>query len=201
MRCEKFGCKRNWSWLGFGLAEFGGFAFFSLVPRLVNKWSYGCCAIFVGNCHKCIKNEVSKVWLQKELILMGFGLTKFAGLAFFALVAKLVNMWSYGFCAIVVGNCHKCIKNEVWKVWLQKNWSWLGFGLVKFDGLGFCALVAKLVNKWSDGFSAILMGICHKCIKNEVWKVWLQKELILVGFWLFQFRWIGFFCFGNKIGE
>jgi len=46
----------------------------------------------VGNCHKCIKNEVGKVWLQKELIsLLGFGLVKFGGLAFFAFVAKMVN--------------------------------------------------------------------------------------------------------------
>jgi len=29
----------------------------------------------------------------------------------------------------------------------------------------------------------------------------LQKELILVGFWLSQVRWIGFFCLGSKIGE
>ena len=127
MRCEKFGCKRNWSWLGFGLAKFGG-------------------------------------------------------LGFFALVGKWVNKWSYGFCAFLKGNCHKCIKNEVWKVWLQKNWSWLGFGLGMFYGLGFFALVAQLVNKWSYGFCAILMGNCHKCIKNEVWKVWLQKELISVSY-------------------
>ena len=37
MRCEKFGCKRNWSWFGFGLAKFGGLAFFALVEKLVNK--------------------------------------------------------------------------------------------------------------------------------------------------------------------
>jgi len=36
-RCEKFGCKRNRSWLGFGLAKFGGFAFLALVAKLVNK--------------------------------------------------------------------------------------------------------------------------------------------------------------------
>jgi len=29
----------------------------------------------------------------------------------------------------------------------------------------------------------------------------LEKELILVGFWLSQVRWIGFFCLGSKIGE
>ena len=83
----------------------------------------------------------------------------------------------------------------------KKNWSWLGFGLAKFCGLGFFALVPQLVNKWSYGFCAILMGNCHKCIKNEVWKVWLQKELILVGVWSSQVRQIRFFCLGRKIGE
>ena len=146
MRCEKFGYKRNWSWLGFGSAKFGG-------------------------------------------------------LPFFALVAKLVNKWSYGFCAILVGNCHKCIKNEVWKFGCKRNWSWLGFGLPKFGGLAIFALVAKLVNKWSYAFCGILVGNCYICIKNEVWKVWLRKELILVGFWLSQVRWIGYFCLGSKIGE
>jgi len=37
MRCEKFGCKMNLSWLGFGFAKFGGLAFFPLVAKLVNK--------------------------------------------------------------------------------------------------------------------------------------------------------------------
>ena len=146
MRCEKFCCKRNWSWLGFGLAKFGG-------------------------------------------------------LAFFALVAKLVNKWSYGFCATLVGNCHKCIKNEVEKFGCKRNWSCLGFGLAKIGGLAFFALEAKLLNKWSYGFCAILVGNCDKSIKNEVWKVWLQKELILVGFWLSQVRWNGSFCLCSKIGE
>ena len=58
MRCEKFGCKMNLSWLSFGLAKFGGLSFFVLVAKLVNKRSYGFCASLVGNCHKCIKNEV-----------------------------------------------------------------------------------------------------------------------------------------------
>jgi len=48
---------------------------------------------------------------------LGFGWAKFGGLAFFALVAKLVNKCSYG------------------------------FDLAKFCGLAFFALVAKLVNK------------------------------------------------------
>jgi len=32
-------------------------------------------------------------------------------------------------------------------------------------------------------------------------KVWLQKELILVGFWLNQVGGIGFLSLGSKIGE
>ena len=145
IRSEKFGCKRNWSWLGFGLAKLGG-------------------------------------------------------LAFCALVAKLVNKWSHGFWAILVGNYHKCIQNEVWKVCCKRNWSWLGFGLANLGVLAFFALVSKLVNKWSHGFCAILVGNCHKWIQNEVSKVWLLKELILVGFWLSQVGYIGFFCLGSKIG-
>jgi len=100
MRCEKFGCKRNWSWLGFGFAKVGGLGFFALVAKLVNKWSYGFCAILVGNCHKRIKSEVWKVWLQKEMILVGFWLCEVRRIGFFAWVAKLVNKWSFGFCAI-----------------------------------------------------------------------------------------------------
>ena len=55
MRCEKFGCKRNWSWLGFGLAKFGGLAFCPLVAKSMKKWSRGFWAILVGNYHKCIQ--------------------------------------------------------------------------------------------------------------------------------------------------
>ena len=146
MRCEKFGCKRNWSRSCFGLGKFDGLGFFALVAKLVNKWSYGFCAILVGNCHKCIKNEVWKVWLKNELILVGFWLSQVRWIGFFSFVAKLGKKWSYGLCAILVGNC-------------------------------------------------------HKCIKNEVWKVWLQKELILLGFWLSQVWRICFFCLGSKIGE
>jgi len=181
MRCEKFVCKRNWSWLAFGLAIFGGLGFFALVAKLVNKWSYGFCAIFVGNSHKCIKNEVWKIWLQKVLIWLGFGLAKFGGLVFFALVAKLVNKWSYGFCEILVGNCHKCIKMRCEKFGCKRNWSLLRFGLAKFGGLAFFAF--------------------HKCLKNEVWKVWLQKEFFLVGFGSTNFGGLAFFCLGSKIGE
>ena len=138
---------------------------------------------------------------KRNLSWLGFGLAKFGGLSFFALVAKLVNKWSYGFCAILVGNCHKCIKIEGWKVWFTRNWSLLGFSLAKFGVFAFIALVAKLVNKWSYGLCAIMVGNCHKYIKNEVWKDWLKKELILVGFCLIEVRWIGFFFLGSKIGE
>ena len=146
MRCQKFGCNTNWSWLIFWLANFGGLDFFTLVLNLVNKWSYDFCAILVGNCHRCIKNQVGKVWWRNELILVGFWFSQVRWIGVFVLVAKLVHKWSYCFCAILVWNCHK----------------------------------------W---------------IKNEVWKVWLQKEFILVGFWLSPVRWIGWFCLGSKIGE
>ena len=201
MMSEKFGCKRNWSWLGFGLATFRGLAFFALVANLVNKWIYGFCAILVGNCHKCIKNEVRKVWLQKELIFVGCGLAKFGGLAFFAMVAKLVNKWSYGFCAIMVGICDKCIKNEVWKVWLQKEFILVGFWLSHVRWIGLFCLGSK--NWWISEFMVFVQswwGIvtnaskmrCEKfgCRRNWSWLVWLS-----------QVRWIGFFCLGSKIGE
>ena len=201
MRCEKFGCKRNWSWLGFGFAKFGGLAFFALVAKLVNKWSYGFCTIFVGIVTNASKKRCEKFGCKRNWSWLGFGLAKVDGLSTFALVAKLVNKWSYSFCAILVGIITNASKKRCEKFGCKRNWSWLGFGLAKVDGLSSFALVEKLVNKWSYGFCAILVGNCHKCIKNEVWKVWMQKELILVGFWLCQVRWIGFFCLGSKIGE
>jgi len=120
-RRQKFGCKRNSSWLGFGLAKFGGLPFFALVAKLVNNWSYGFCTILVGHCHKCIKNFVWKVWLQKELIFVGFWLSQVRWIRFFALVAKLGNNWSYCFCAILVGNCLKYIKKWVMKSLVAKG--------------------------------------------------------------------------------
>ena len=45
----------------------------------------------MGNFQKCIENDMSKVWLQKELILVGFGLAKLGGMGFCALLAKLVK--------------------------------------------------------------------------------------------------------------
>ena len=144
MRCEKFGCKRNWSWLGFWLFNFGGLAFFALVAKLVNKSSYGFGAILVVNCHKCIKNEVWKVWLQKELILVVFWLSHVRWIGFFSLVTILGNKWSYGFCAILVENFHKCIKNYVWKVWLQKELVLVEFWLSNVRWIGFFCLGSKI---------------------------------------------------------
>jgi len=96
MRCETFGCKRNWSWLGFGLAKLGGLAFCSLVEKLVKKWSHGCWAILVGKCHKCMQNEVWDNWLQKELILVGFCLCQVGWICFLCLASKIcekVKSW------------------------------------------------------------------------------------------------------------
>jgi len=186
--------------VGIGLAKLGGLAFCALVAKLVNKWSHGFWAILVGNCHKCMQNEVWKVWLQKEMILVGFWLSQVGWISFFCLCSKIgEKVKSWFFSNLGGGNCHKCMQNEVWKVWLQKELILVGIGLAKLGGLAFCAFVAKLVNKWSHGFLAILVGNCHKCMQNEVWKVWLQKELILVGCWLSQVGWIGFLCLASKI--
>ena len=146
MRCEMFGCKSNWSWLGFGLVKLGG-------------------------------------------------------LAFCALVAKLVKKWSHGFCEILVVNCHKCMQNEVWKVWLQRELIFVGCWLSQVGWIGFLCLSCKIGEKVKSWFWSILVGNCHKCIPNEVSKVWLPKELILVGFWVSQVGWIGFLCLAFKIGE
>ena len=76
---------------------------------------------------------------------MGFGLAKFSGLDFFALVGKLsevmvlVQSW-WG----IVTNASK-MRCEMFGC--KRNSSWLGFGLAKFGGLGFLTLVAKFVNK------------------------------------------------------
>jgi len=158
------------------------------------------CATLVGNCNKCIKNEVWKVWLQKELILVGFWLSQVRRIGFFCLGNKIgesVKLWFFVQpWSVIVTNA---LKMRCQKFGCKRNWSWLGFGLAKFGGLALFALVAKLVNRWSYGFCAILVGNCHKCIKNEVWKVWLQKELILVGFWLTKFGGLGFFALVTKL--
>jgi len=137
MTSQKFGCKRNWSWLGFGLAMLGGFAFCALVAKRMHKWSHGFWAILVGNSHKSMQNQVWKVWLQKELILVGFWLSQVGWIGVFDLVEKLVNKWSNGFLAALVRNCQKCIQNEVSKFGCKRNSSWLSFGLAKLGGLAF----------------------------------------------------------------
>ena len=167
----------------------------------MNKWSLVFVQSWWGIVTNAYKMRYEKFGCKRNWSWLGFGLAMFGAFPFFVLVAKLVNKWSYGFCAILVGSCQKCIKMTCEKFGSKGNWSWLGFGLAKFGGLTFFALVEKFVNKWSYGLCAIWVGNWHKCIKNEVWKVWLQKELILVGFWLSQVRWIGFVCLGSKIGE
>ena len=122
MRCENFGCKRNWSWLGFGLAKFGGLAFFCFGSKIGEKVKLWFLCNLGGELSQMHQTwGVKKFGCERNWSWLGFGLAKFGVLAFFSLVVKLVNKWSYGFCAILVGNCHKCIKNEVWKVWLQKK--------------------------------------------------------------------------------
>jgi len=37
MRSQKFGCKRNWTLLGFVLAKLGGLAFRALIEKFVKK--------------------------------------------------------------------------------------------------------------------------------------------------------------------
>jgi len=182
MRSEKFGCKRNWSWLGFGLTMFSG-----LVAKLMKQWSHGFLAISKGNYHKCVQNDEWRVWL-------GFGLAKFGGLALFLCLGLVFLPWyqnwwkgevivfQQSWWGIVTNAC----KLRCEKFGCKTNWSWLGFGIAKLGGLTFCALVSKLVKKWSLSFWAILVGDCHKCIQNDVSKLWLQKELILVGVWLSQ---------------
>jgi len=145
MRCQKFGCKRNWSWLGIGLAKFGGLAFCVLVAKLVKKWSHGFWAIMVGNCHKCIQNEVSKVWLQKELILVPFWLSQVGWIGFLCLCSKI---------------------GEKVKPWF-------------FSNLG--GEFSQMHPKW--------------CVKSLV-----VKGIDLGWFWLSQVGWIGFLCLGSKIG-
>jgi len=188
MRCEKFGCKRNWSWLGFGLAKLGGLAFCALVAKSVKKWSHGFWANLVGNSHKCIQNEVWKVWLQKELILVWFWLSQVGWIRFLCLGSKIgekVKSWFLSYLGGEWSQMHPKwgVKSLVTKG-IDLGWVLVWPTLVTWPS--FYALVAKLVKKWSRGFGAILVGNCHKCIQNDVSKVWLQKELILVGFWLSQ---------------
>ena len=161
--------------------------------------------VFEQSCWGIVTNafkmSCEKFGCKRKFSWLGFGWAKLGRFAFCALVAKLVKKLSHGFFAILVGMCHNCMQNEVWKVWLQKELNLVRFLRSQVGRIGLFELVVKLVKKWSHGFWAILMGNCHKCIQNEVSKVWSQKELILVGFWLSQVGWIGFLCLGSKIGE
>ena len=174
MRCEKF----------------GGLTFCALVAKLVKKGSHDCWEILVGNCHKRIQNKVWKVWLQKELILVRFWLSHVGCIGLLWLASKISEKVKSWFLSNLVGEVSEMYAKGGVKILVAKG-IYLGWVLV--FGLAFCALVAKLVNKWSHCFWAILMGNCHKFMQNEVWKVWFQKELILVGFCLTQVRWIGLF--------
>ena len=147
------------------------------------------------------KMRCEKFGYKRNWSWLSFGLAKLGGLAFCALVAKLVKNWSHGVWAILVGKCYQCMHNEVWNVWLQKELILVGFWLRQLGGFAFCALQAKLVKKWNHGLWAVLVENCHKCIQNEVSNVWLRKEMILVGFWLSQVWWNGILCLGRKIGE
>ena len=129
MRCQKFGCKRNWSWLGFGLSQVGCIGFLCLGSKIGENWSHGFWAILVGKCPNVCKMRCEKFGCKWNSSWLGFGSSKLGGLAFWALLPKLVKKWSHGFWAIFVGNCHKCIQNEVPKVWLQKKLILVGFWL------------------------------------------------------------------------
>ena len=91
----------------------------------------------------------------------------------------------------------------------RKYPSWLGFVGAKFGfscaGMLGKAWVAKMVKIESRGFGILSELKCAKCHKNEVAKVWWQKDSILVGFcgsqvWIFMCRhaWEGM---GGKNGE
>ena len=91
MTCETFGRKKNWSWFGFGFAKLGRFAFCALLAKLLKKWNHGLWAILVENCHKCIQNKVSNVWLRKEMIFVGFWLSQVGWIVFLYLGSKIVE--------------------------------------------------------------------------------------------------------------
>jgi len=156
MRCENFGCKRNWSWLGFGLAMVGGLGFFALVAKLVNKWSYGFCAIYVGEL-----SQMHQKWGVKRMVAKGIDLGWVLALprsADWVFLPWSQNWWIsevMGFVQSWWGIVTNASEMRCEKFGCKRKWSWFGFGFAKFDGLGFFARVAKLVNKWSYGFCAI----------------------------------------------
>ena len=148
-----------------------------------------------------MQNEVWKVWLQKELILVGFWLSKVGWIGFSCLGSKIGEKVKSWFLNNHGGEFPKMhpkwgVKSLVAKR-IDVGWVLAYPSLVAWPS--FCALVAKLVKKWSRGLGAILVGNCHQWTQNEVSEVWLQKDLMLVGFWLSQVGWIGFWWLGSKI--
>jgi len=186
MRCQKFDCKRNWSWLDFNLAKLGGLTFFASVAKLMNNWSHGFLAILVGIVRNASKMRCQKFGC-KRTILVGFWLSQVRWIGFF--LHWLQNWWVSEVMVLEQswwGIVTNAFKMRCQKFGCERNSSWFGFGLAKLDGLAFFALVATCVKRWSHGFWALVVGNCHKCMQNEVWKVWLPMKLILVGFWLSQ---------------
>jgi len=145
MRCQKFGCKRNWSWFGFGLAKLGGLAFCALVAKLVKKWSHSVFVIFVWNYHKCIQNEVWKVLLQKDLIMVGFWLSQVWSLGLFlclgSKIGEKVKSW---FSSNLGGELSKM--HLKWRVKsLVAKWNDLGWILVsQVRWIGFLCIGSKI---------------------------------------------------------
>ena len=64
----------------------------------------------MGNCHKCIKNEVSTVWLKKELILVDFLVSQVRWIGFFCLGSKIgeyVKLWFLCKLGVELSQMHK----------------------------------------------------------------------------------------------
>ena len=62
----------------------------------------------------------------------------------------------------------------------------------------FFFLGSKIGEKVKLWFLSNHGGELSQMHRNEVSKVWLQKDLILVGFWLSQVGWIGYLSFAIK---
>jgi len=72
------------------------------------------------------------------------------------------------------------------KFCLQKELILVGFWLSQVGWIGILCLGSNIGEKVKSWFLSNLGVEFSKCIQNEVSKVWLQKKLILVGFWLSQ---------------
>ena len=84
---------------------------------------------------------------ERKWSWLGFGIAKLGGLAFCASVAKLVKNWSHGVWAILEGKCHNCMQNEVWNVWLQKEFILVGLSLSQVGWICFLCLGCKIGEK------------------------------------------------------